>query len=232
MSTPPQTLHLYSETHTSHPTFNPNVNRSPSSSCPDLLIDNAPYSRIYHMVVSDASRRPLYDLAAIAEPTGAIALPLNAAGHVALIRQWRAVPASKPGATAYDEPEKTQHGFYSTELPRGFPEEGETHADAAVREVREELGVGVERVWQLGWCNFNTAIALTDIPVYAVLVRQEERVDDVRDEAEVIDSIEWLPIEELGQRVMEGRIRCGLTLAAVSYAFAARGRIAEFVKRS
>lgn len=231
MSPPPQTLRLYSEANASHPSFTPNVNRSPSSSRPDLLIDNAPYSRIYHVVVSDASRRPLYDLAAIAEPMGAIALPLNAAGHVALIRQWRAVPAAKPGAAAFDDPKKTPHGFYSTELPRGFPETGESHADAAAREVREELGVGVERVWQLGWCNFNTAIAMTDIPIYAVLVRQDEKVDDVKDEAEVIDGVEWLPIDELGNRVMGGRIRCGLTLAAISYAFAARGRIAEFVKR-
>lgn len=232
MSNPPQNLRLYSDAHSSHPSFIPNVNRSPSSARPDLLIDNSPYSRIYHMVVTDASKKPLYDLPAIAEPTGAIALPLNAAGQIGLIRQWRAVPASKPGATAYEEPDKTQHGFYSIELPRGFPEEGEAHADAAAREVREELGVGVERVWQLGWCNCNTAIALTDIPVYAVLVRQDEIVNDVRDEAEVIDGVQWLSIEELGHQVLEGHIRCGLTLAAVSYAFAARGRIAEFVRRA
>ncbi|KAI0561315.1 NUDIX hydrolase [Gracilaria domingensis] len=230
MSSPPQHLSFFSDVKQKNPNFKPNVTCPPTGKQRDLLVDNTPYSRFYHVTVSDSSRRPQYDLVAIAEPTGAITLPVNEHNQIALIRQWRSVPSSVPGSKAFDKPLEFPHGFYSTEVPRGFPEHGESHADAAAREVREELGVATKKVWQLGWCNFNTAIAMTDIPVFAVLVDHTSQVVDQKDGTEVIENVEWVSMEELGDFVMNGSIRCGLTLAAVSYAFAARGRIAQFIK--
>ena len=150
--------------------------------------------------------------------------------RLALIRNFRAVPTTAPGdSTAFEKPELTRHGFYSLELPRGFPEQGETRGEAAARETREELGVGVGEVLFLGWCNCNTAMFMTDVPVFVVCVRKEVCVDDEKDEGEAIANVEWVELEEAVRRVAHGEIRCGMTLSGLMYAVAMREKIAAFV---
>lgn len=75
-------------------------------------------------------------------------------------------------------------------------------------------------------------MAMTDIPVYAVLTNPEEKASDTKDDAEVIDEVEWLSLDEVGERVLKGNIRWALTLSAISYAFAARGKIADFIRKA
>lgn len=220
---PPQTIRPLSTVLRAHPSFTPNIRRSP------LLLDNAPFTRIHHLVVC-TPKTPLYDLPAIAEPQGAIALVLNSRAQIALLRHWRPVPPTIPGSAQFDDPLSVPHGFYSTELPRGFPQPRESPAATARREVQEELGVSVTSVCQLGWCNFNTAYMLTDLPVFAVLADERVPAADQREESEIIDAVEWVDVDELRERVVAGGIRCALTLAALAYAFADWKRIEAFVK--
>lgn len=221
----PLHIGVFSESKSAHPSFQPNVRTQP---CADVLVDNSPYSRIYHLTVSN-DQKPLYDVAALSEPTGAICVAFNQSGKIALLRQWRAVPASKPGTISFDKLDTSAHGFFSIEIPRGFPEAGETPAQAAAREAQEELGLKVERVRQLGWVNCNTAIFMTDIPMYAVLVGAE-RAGDVQDEAEHIVGFEWYDLDAVKKIVSSGEIRCSLTLSAISFLLARDGSLLDFVE--
>ena len=235
-SNPPQRFELYNpnqfKSKSSHAEFQPNVKSKSEQSQPYVLVENAPYTRIYHgLIVDNATNKPLYDLAAIAEPTGAIALPLSIDGRIALLTQWRPVPSSQPGSNSFSLPEQTCHGFYSLELPRGYPQPNESHQDAAVRETREELSIWAGHPKLLAWTNFNTALVMTDIPIYLVIVNPKVKVSDQRDDTEVIQNILWFTMEEVKALVRDQKIRCGLTLTALGLLFAAESDIKQYIQR-
>lgn len=218
---PPQKIALYSTI-----PFTGNVRNGTG----DVLVDNAPYSKVYHVTVTTPQNEPLYDLATLAEPAGAIALAVRKSGEIALIRQYRPVPANDPADhSAFDSPEPSRHGFFSMEVPRGFPEEGESFLNAAAREIREEVGVDVTKCVLLGWLNFNTALVMTDLPVVLCLVGEE--IGSERERAEVIEDVIWVEFDQLAEMVCSGKIRCGLTLSAVAYLLAARGKVKIFLER-
>lgn len=86
-------------------------------------------------------------------------------------------------------------------LPKGHMDEGESTAEAARREVREEAGVEAELVEKLG-------------PVRYWYVRDGERVlkvvtfflfryrsGSVRDHDEEVEGAEWIPLEEAPARL-------------------------------
>lgn len=150
--------------------FVPRAARAP----PPVLVDNAPFSVIHHLAVLSADGTPLYDLPAVAEPRGAVGLPIDRRGRVGLLRTYRPVPATSPAAFVFPSyPAPGGHGVESIEAPRGFPEAGEDGAAAAMREVAEEVGLpaaAVGGVRPLGWVNVNTSVYLSDIPVFAVRV--------------------------------------------------------------
>ncbi|OSX73678.1 hypothetical protein BU14_0332s0030 [Porphyra umbilicalis] len=140
---------------------------------PPLLVANAPYSVVHHLAVLAGDGTPLYDVPGIAEPRGAVGLPVAADGRVALLRTYRPVPAAAAAAFVFPTPTPGGHGFVSVEAPRGFPAGGESAAAAAMREVAEEVGLppsAVGGVRPLGWVNVNTSVYLSDIPVFAVRV--------------------------------------------------------------
>jgi 8-oxo-dGTP pyrophosphatase MutT (NUDIX family) len=68
-------------------------------------------------------------------------VPLTASGEIVMIRQWR-------------------HGSRAVtlEIPGGIVDPGESPADAAVRELREETGFGGGRLEPLGSVNPNPAL--------------------------------------------------------------------------
>lgn len=198
----------------------------------DLLIDNAPFGRTYHAAVVSSDGRFLYDLPALAEPSGAVALPIAPDGKVALMKHWRPLPAREPEADAMnfaDAPALPMRGVWSLELPRGFPNADELPEKTAMREAQEELGVRVSRAAPLGFCNFNTSVLLSDIPLFAVLAHPNERTPDARDEAEYIERISWLSVDEAMRTIARGEIRCGLTLAALSHVVASKEKIDKLV---
>ena len=199
----------------------------------DVLIENAPYGRVFHSAVVDGDGAFLYDLPTLAEPAGAIALPVDRHLRVGLIRHWRPVPTrAAPGDEARALPagvECAQRGFWSLEVPRGFPDPGEKPMAAACREAQEELGVSVVRAMPLGSCNLNTSVALGDIPLFAVLAMPNEKVNAKRDASERIAEIRWLSAEQVMKVVANCQIRCGLTMAALLHFIAAKQKIAALV---
>jgi len=215
---------------TSHGPGGGNVRRGKD----DMLVDNTPYSRIFHAAVVDSSDKFLYDLAAIAEPPGAIALAIDENFRVGLLRQWRPLPASDPSvnkAFDFDKATSSKRGFWSLEVPRGFPDGDEKPADAAKREAQEELGVRVSTAVSLGFCNTNTSILLSDIPLFAVLANPHEKTDDAKDEAERIESVVWYTVDKVMEIAARGEIRCALTMAALFHLVASRTKISEMIAR-
>eukprot|EP00171_Calliarthron_tuberculosum_P016767 IDg16767t1 len=198
----------------------------------DLLVENAPYSRVFHAAVVNTDGRYLYDLPAIAEPAGAVALALSPDGRVGLLKQWRPLPSRVPPADAFNfaiAPGLPERGIWSIEVPRGFPKRGEAPAEAAKREAQEELGVRVSQVVHLGFCNFNTSVLLTDIPIFAVLAHPDQPVADERDEAELIEYVSWMSVEDTLAIVARGEIRCGLSLAALLHLVASKLKFSEML---
>lgn len=209
---------------------------------PPVLVDNAPFSVIHHLAVLSADGTPLYDLPAVAEPRGAVGLPIDRRGRVGLLRTYRPLPATVPAAFVFPSPVAGGHGFESIEAPRGFPEPGEDGAAAAMREVAEEVGLpaaAVGGVCPLGWVNINTSVYLSDVPVFAVRVAAAGQGggaggagggDDPAGEPaapplpadpnEHIAGVDWYELPALTALMASGGLRCGLTLATLAYALA------------
>lgn len=200
----------------------------------DILVENAPYSRVFHGAIIDADSRFLYDVPVTAEPAGAIALPVDQNLRVGLLKQWRPIPARDPSQNdALDVVSGVscvQRGFWSIEVPRGFPNGREAPIDAARRESEEELGVHVTKAVSLGYCNFNTSVLLSDIPLFAVLAHPTTTSSAGRDKAERISHVHWYNIQEVFELINHGEIRCGLTKASLIHFVASRNKIEEMVK--
>lgn len=221
---PPLRAVLYSSSTPSDP---PRTSRGTG----DILVDNTPFNLEYHLAITSTTR-VVYDLPARCEPRGAIAVPVDTALRLALVRQWRPVPSST-GASGSFPAGTRPRGFWSLELPRGFAEDGETGADAARRETAEETGFAAMAVQSLAWLNCNTAVFMTDQPVFLVAVDENVAAEGVeQDEGENIIGVRWYSVAELKEVVLSGGIRCGITLAALAHVFSteARGGLTDFVE--
>lgn len=195
----------------------------------DILIDNPPFGRIYHAAVIESTGRFLYDLPAMTERAGAVALAISRDGKVALMHHWRPLPAKDPSQSASFLTIGAARGVWSLEVPRGFPNGAEDCGDTARREAQEELGVVVSNVVHLGFCNFNTSVLLSDIPIYAVLAHPDRPASNKRDESEVIRRVAWMSFQEAFACVARGEVRCGLTLAALSHLVASKQKIDDLI---
>lgn len=128
-------------------------------------------------------------------PGGVAALPLNDDGTVTVVRQYR-YPV----------------GRVLTEIPAGKLERGEEPRAAMLRELHEEIGAQAGELIGLGTIYPSPGFCQEELHLY--LARDLVYGDCDPDEDEFLELVR-VPFDELLERVMDGSIRDGKTVAAV-----------------
>ncbi|MDP1834953.1 MAG: NUDIX domain-containing protein [Chlamydiales bacterium] len=91
---------------------------------------------------------------------------------------------------------------WEVELPRGMAEAGETVAEAAAREAREETGMVVSNLVRLGDIASDTGISGTTVPIF--LAQVTDQVTTERDDAEAIEDVFAMSIPEIKAAFVKG----------------------------
>ncbi|MCX0247723.1 NUDIX hydrolase [Streptomyces drozdowiczii] len=104
----------------------------------------------------------------------------------------------------------------SLEFPRGSSEDEEGLAAAAVRELREETGLVCASLRPLGTIHADTGILAAPIRVYAAEVDVATAESAEPEAMESLTEPVWVTPEDLPGWLAEGRITCGITLAALA----------------
>lgn len=130
---------------------------------------------------------------------GVIAIPfVNFRGtpHLGLVRQYR-YPT----------------GEFTLEFPRGGSDD--LSLDEAARELIEETGLDYRAATRLGTLRPDTGILTTQVAVWKTMHSAEHlRPGHVEDETGA--KVEWYSYGELLGMIRNGKITCGMTLAAVA----------------
>jgi 8-oxo-dGDP phosphatase len=104
------------------------------------------------------------------------------------------------------------------EIPAGAVDDGETNAEAAIREAEEESGWRPSTVALL--CSFNPANGILDQRFHIYVSRDAIDVGGPTDTNEAV-RIDWFRPDEVRRMLLAGEILDGLTFAGLSYAFVA-----------
>ncbi|MBU2664230.1 NUDIX hydrolase [Actinoplanes bogorensis] len=149
----------------------------------------------------DGAVRPYFRLIGAVDSPGAAVLPMLSDGRLVLVRRFR--------HEARD---------WRWEVPRGFPEPGETGPVTAARELGEELGVNDPHLERLGvYGEDEIYLARFDAD------RLPERLTDGAVE-EGVDEVRVVTADELAGLIVEGRITDEFLLAAYAMLQARRSR--------
>jgi 8-oxo-dGTP pyrophosphatase MutT (NUDIX family) len=84
-------------------------------------------------------------------------------------------------------------------LPKGHPEPGESAAQAAVREVREEAGVSGEITESLGTVSYFYARGGRSVPKRVEFFLMTFREGDPADHDHEVEEARWMPLHEAAQ---------------------------------
>jgi ADP-ribose pyrophosphatase len=160
-------------------------------------------TRLQHCAVFDVHRvhfeppgggepRPFYQIEA---PDWVNVIALTAASEVLLLRQYR---------FGVDQ--------VTLEIPGGMCDPGETPAEAARRELREETGYAAGELIELGWVHPNPALQTNRC--HSFLARDVVQVGPpAPDEHEDLELV-TLPLAEIPRRIAAGEITHALVVAA------------------
>jgi ADP-ribose diphosphatase len=133
-------------------------------------------------------------------------VPLTEEGRVVLIKQWR-------------------HGSqdWAVEIPGGLVDPGETPAQAAARELREETGFQAPELTYLGKVNPNPA--LFDNYCHTFLARDAYQAGEPQLEAGESISVFQVAQERLPEMVASGEIEHCIVIAALTFFWLHLGQI-------
>jgi ADP-ribose pyrophosphatase len=156
--------------------------------------------KVHRHELVDAEGRHLHEAITFAMPDWASIVPVTQDGKFVFVRQYR---------SGIDAP--------TLEVPGGIIDEGQTPADAAMRELREESGYGGGRLTRLGANRPNPA--LQDNWHHMFLLVGAERIGEPQFDHGEFCEVVLLTREEIRNCVRNGDITHALVLLALSRAF-------------
>lgn len=142
------------------------------------------------------------ELEIIRHPGGAVAVALDEADRVCLLRQFRHAA-----------------GGWLWELPAGKIERAEDPFDTARRELTEEAGVEADDWTELGFMNSSPGV-FTEI-IYLYLARGLTHLEHNHEAHEVIE-VHWVPFDQAKAWCVDGTITDAKTLIGLFRAAAVR----------
>lgn len=121
---------------------------------------------------------------------------------------------------------RAQNSELALEIPRGYANQGETSADCGRRELFEETGFKVDagRFQELGRCLPNSAILATTVTLYLATATSQDRISDHDDE---VEGVVQLPLAQVRELMLSGKLQDGFTLAALAYYQARKSPLPE-----
>jgi len=115
-------------------------------------------------------------------------------------------------------------GAASLEFPRGGCEPGEPPEKAAARELWEEAGLEASSVRDIGFLHADTGLIETGIHVCCATVLPAERKAARPESMESVAEPVWMTQDEMQDLLSQGRITCGVTIAAYALVMAERNQ--------
>lgn len=104
---------------------------------------------------------------------------------------------------------------WELEFPRGFAEPHLSAEENARKEVREELGVEITALQEVGVICPNTGLLATRAHVFLVELESLPQAGGEEQSAEAIESFRWVDQSALMELIQSGEIRCAFTLGAL-----------------
>jgi len=175
-------------------------------SCPETIASRQVYEgklarfRVDTVRLQDGRE---FEMEVIEHSRSVVVVPVTDKGSVLLVRQWRQAT-----------------GEWLLEAPAGRLEQGESPADAAQRELREETGFSAQEMRPLG--GFWTAPGLFTEYMYAFLATGLEPSPLPQDPGEDV-SVEEVRLDEVPGMIESGAIRDAKTIASVLGVLMRRG---------
>lgn len=170
----------------------------PSKSHPDLLEQREAFAGRLLQVTVDTVRLPngqQTDLEILRHPGAAAVVPVDRAGNVLMVRQYRYAT-----------------GGYILEVPAGKLDAGDTPLSCAQRELGEEVGMEAEQIIPMGW--IWTTPGFTDERIWLFAATGLRSTQQALEPDEVL-TVESVPREDAIRMAREGELTDAKSVCAL-----------------